>query len=58
MKPTIDGRALELPAGAIFVPFVKLADAPADVLTNAAHDPVPKIPEYKVCAALNEPLPG
>jgi len=58
MKPTIDGRALELPAGAIFVPFVRLADAPADFLTNATHDPVPKIPEYKVCAALIEPLPG
>ena len=58
MKPTIDGRALEPPAGAIFVPFVKLADAPADCLTNAAQDPVSKIPEYKVCAALIEPPPG
>jgi formate dehydrogenase alpha subunit len=37
-------------AGAIFVPFVKLADSAANFLTNAAADPVSKIPEYKVCA--------
>ena len=36
--------------GAIFVPFVKLADSAANVLTNSAHDPSSKIPEYKVCA--------
>jgi len=58
MKPTIDGRALELPAGAIFVPFVKLADSAANFLTNAAHDPVSKIPEYKVCAVRIEKLPA
>ncbi|HJR00010.1 MAG TPA: formate dehydrogenase subunit alpha [Methylomirabilota bacterium] len=36
--------------GAIFVPFVKLADSAANFLTNAAFDPSAKIPEYKVCA--------
>ena len=36
--------------GAIFVPFVKLADSAANFLTNAALDPSAKIPEYKVCA--------
>jgi len=36
--------------GAIFVPFVKLQDSAANFLTNAAFDPVSKIPEYKVCA--------
>ena len=37
-------------AGAVFVPFVKLADSAANFLTNAAFDPGSKIPEYKVCA--------
>jgi predicted molibdopterin-dependent oxidoreductase YjgC len=37
-------------AGAIFVPFVKLADSAANFLTNSASDPASKIPEYKVCA--------
>jgi assimilatory nitrate reductase catalytic subunit len=37
-------------AGAIFVPFVKLADSAANFLTNSAFDPSSKIPEYKVCA--------
>jgi formate dehydrogenase alpha subunit len=36
--------------GAIFVPFVKLADSAANFLTHAAFDPSSKIPEYKVCA--------
>jgi len=36
--------------GAVFVPFVKLADSAANFLTNAAFDPSTKIPEYKVCA--------
>jgi formate dehydrogenase alpha subunit len=36
--------------GAIFVPFVRLADSAANFLTNSAHDPSSKIPEYKVCA--------
>src|SRR5881397_421358 len=42
--------------GAIFVPFVKLADSAANFLTNAAFDPVSKIPEYKVCAVRIEPV--
>ncbi len=37
-------------AGAVFVPFVKLADSAANFLTNSAADPASKIPEYKVCA--------
>jgi formate dehydrogenase alpha subunit len=41
--------------GAIFVPFVKLADSAANFLTHAAFDPVSKIPEYKVCAVRVEP---
>jgi predicted molibdopterin-dependent oxidoreductase YjgC len=36
--------------GAVFVPFVKLAESAANFLTNSAHDPTSKIPEYKVCA--------
>ena len=41
--------------GAIFVPFVKLADSAANFLTNSAFDPSSKIPEYKVCAVRVEP---
>jgi formate dehydrogenase alpha subunit len=44
-------------AGAIFIPFVKLSDSAANFLTNAAADPVSKIPEYKVCAVRVERLP-
>ena len=36
-------------AGTIFLPF-HFAEASANKLTNAALDPVSKIPEYKVCA--------
>ncbi len=36
--------------GAVFVPFVKLGESAANFLTNPAHDPSAKIPEYKVCA--------
>ena len=43
-------------AGAIFVPFVKLAESAANFLTNAAFDPSSKIPEYKVCAVRIEPV--
>jgi len=42
--------------GAIFVPFVKLADSAANFLTNAAFDPASKIPEYKVCAVAVEAI--
>jgi predicted molibdopterin-dependent oxidoreductase YjgC len=40
--------------GALFVPFVKLADSAANFLTNSAFDPASKIPEYKVCAVAVE----
>jgi formate dehydrogenase alpha subunit len=43
-------------AGAVFVPFVKLADSAANFLTNSAFDPASKIPEYKVCAVRIEPV--
>jgi formate dehydrogenase alpha subunit len=43
-------------AGAVFVPFVKLADSAANFLTNPAFDPSSKIPEYKVCAVAVERL--
>jgi formate dehydrogenase alpha subunit len=36
-------------AGTVFIPF-HFAQAAANKLTNAALDPVSKIPEYKVCA--------
>jgi len=35
--------------GTLFIPF-HYAKAAANELTNAALDPVAKIPEYKVCA--------
>ncbi|MGH7268754.1 MAG: molybdopterin oxidoreductase family protein, partial [Candidatus Rokuibacteriota bacterium] len=45
-------------AGEVFVPFVKLAESAANFLTNSAHDPGSKIPEYKVCAVRVERRPG
>jgi len=36
--------------GVIFIPF-HFAEAAANMLTNPAHDPIAKIPEFKVCAA-------
>lgn len=38
-----------MPKGTIFVPF-HFAEAPANILTNNALDPIAKIPEYKVAA--------
>jgi formate dehydrogenase major subunit len=38
-------------AGEIFIPFVQLQGAAANMLTNNVYDPRAKIPEYKVCAA-------
>lgn len=35
--------------GVVFMPF-HFAESCANVLTNPAHDPIAKIPEYKVCA--------
>ena len=39
--------------GTVFMPF-HFAEAAANELTNAALDPVAKIPEYKVCAVAVE----
>ena len=38
-----------VPPGMVFVPF-HFAESAANVLTNAALDPVAKIPEFKICA--------
>jgi predicted molibdopterin-dependent oxidoreductase YjgC len=43
------------PLGTIFIPF-HFAEAAANKLTNAALDPVSKIPEFKVCAVRVEAL--
>jgi predicted molibdopterin-dependent oxidoreductase YjgC len=41
--------------GVVFIPF-HFAEAAANVLTNAALDPIAKIPEYKVCAVKVEAI--
>jgi formate dehydrogenase alpha subunit len=41
--------------GVVFIPF-HYAEGAANVLTNAALDPIAKIPEYKVCAVRVEPV--
>jgi formate dehydrogenase major subunit len=46
VKVTITQRVNE---GVVFMPF-HFAESSANVLTNPAHDPIAKIPEYKVCA--------
>ncbi len=43
--------------GIVFIPF-HFAEAAANALTNAAIDPVSKIPEYKVCAVKIEAVQG
>jgi formate dehydrogenase alpha subunit len=45
-KVKISDKAVD---GTVFLPF-HFASAAANMLTNAALDPVSKIPEYKVCA--------
>jgi len=45
-KAKVTGQA---PKGTIFIPF-HFADAAVNRLTNAARDPIAKIPELKVCA--------
>jgi formate dehydrogenase major subunit len=42
------------PAGAVFIPFAYY-EAAANLLTNAALDPVGKIPEFKYCAVAISP---
>jgi hypothetical protein len=44
------------PRGAVFVPFCYY-DAAINTLTNSAHDPYGKIPEFKYCA-VRLPLAG
>lgn len=39
--------------GVVFMPF-HFVETCANVLTNSAHDPIAKIPEYKVCAVTLE----
>jgi len=41
--------------GLIFIPF-HFEEAAANILTNAALDPIAKTPEYKVCAARIEKI--
>ena len=40
---------MEAVTGTVFIPF-HYAEGAANILTNAALDPVANIPEYKVCA--------
>jgi formate dehydrogenase alpha subunit len=52
-RGALDGYAQvteDVRPGEVFVPFVRLAESAANVLTNPAFDPSSKIPEYKVCA--------
>ena len=57
MRLTTRRGAIDAPAmvtdrvekGTVFVPF-HFFEACANTLTNPAHDPTCKIPEYKVCA--------
>ena len=44
-----------VPQGMIFIPFC-FNEAAANLLTNAALDPVGKIPEVKFCACKVEPV--
>ena len=41
---------VDVPSGVIFIPFCYV-EASANMLTNAALDPVGKIPEFKFCAS-------
>jgi len=41
--------------GSVFMPF-HFVESCANVLTNPAHDPIAKIPEFKVCAVRVEPI--
>jgi predicted molibdopterin-dependent oxidoreductase YjgC len=52
VKAKISGKVNR---GVVFIPF-HFSEAAANVLTNAAYDPVAKIPEYKVCAVKVEKL--
>src|SRR5262249_47014870 len=43
-----------IPDGVVFIPFA-FVEAAANILTNPALDPFGKIPEFKFCAAKEEP---
>ncbi len=43
--------------GVVFMPF-HFIESCANLLTNSAHDPIAKIPEYKVCAVSLEKASG
>ena len=51
-RGTITAKAMitdRVQPGMVFIPF-HFVESCANVLTNPAHDPIVKIPEYKVCA--------
>ena len=51
-RGTVRAKALlteRVPRGTVFMPF-HFREAPANVLTNDALDPIAKIPEFKICA--------
>lgn len=51
-------RVMErVPRGTVFVPF-HFGKQPANLLTQAALDPLAQIPEFKVCTVRLEPLGG
>lgn len=52
VKARVTGHIL---SGTVFMPF-HFAETAANELTNAALDPVAKIPEYKVCAVMLKSL--
>ncbi|NQT53377.1 formate dehydrogenase subunit alpha, partial [bacterium] len=45
-----------VPEGMVYMPF-HFKEAPANILTNDALDPIAKIPEFKVCAVKIAKLP-
>jgi len=58
-RGTVRARAVLLersPLGGVFMPF-HYREAPANLLTNDALDPIAKIPEFKVCAVRITPCP-
>jgi formate dehydrogenase alpha subunit len=57
-KICVEARVTKrVPPGTLFIPF-HFCEGAANVLTNAALDPVSKIPEYKVCAVRIEKGPA
>jgi formate dehydrogenase alpha subunit len=51
-RGTIDAKAMvtkRIAQGSVFMPF-HFIESCANILTNPAHDPICKIPEFKVCA--------